>query len=441
MTIAGISQEDWAQLRIARDALEHPSLAARMSSVLGTPIEEGLKLLPRAWYDKLSRTTESILYRTLEGAVSTLPEVLEKPDVDRRHLHLSVASGAVGGFFGIPGTLVELPVTTMLMLRSIAAIAAREGEDLSTIESRMSCMEVFALGGPSRSDDAAETGYYGLRMMMAYHFSVVNHLLIPNGVAHLPGVVAFVRAVAARFGVVISEKAALASVPIFGAASGALVNAIFMDHYERIAHGHFLVRRLERQYGADLVKEAYQSIPDQQEDDGSEGLVTTGITHEDPVSSDEDDIPAPAAKGERRMRTIEQSAVINAPVQRVFDIVANVSEYPDFVKSCVKAKTTWEEQNQLRAELTLRQGVSDEDYNIHLQLERPESILMTFEVEPPMTLEAEWTFETLDDDRCRLGVKASYRAGSFAKELMVKPMLQRVCTQLSDAIACEAERA
>ena len=108
MTAAGLSRVHWSQLRSARDALEHPSLAARMSSVLGTPIEEGMKLLPRTWYSKLSETTETVLYRTLEGAISTLPDVLDKPDVDRRHRNLSVLSGAIGGFFGIPGTLVEL---------------------------------------------------------------------------------------------------------------------------------------------------------------------------------------------------------------------------------------------------------------------------------------------------------------------------------------------
>jgi ribosome-associated toxin RatA of RatAB toxin-antitoxin module len=440
MTAAGLSRAHWSQLRSARDALEHPSLAARMSSVLGTPIEEGMKLLPRTWYSKLSETTETVLYRTLEGAISTLPDVLDKPDVDRRHRNLSVLSGAVGGFFGIPGTLVELPVTTMLMLRSIAAIAAREGEDLSTINARMSCMEVFALGGPSRSDDAAETGYYGLRLMMSYHFSVVNHLIAQHGVAQLPGVVAFVRAIAARFGVVISEKAAMASVPVFGAASGALVNAIFMEHYERIAHGHFLVRRLERQYGADLVKEAYESIPNNG-DDEFEPDVTVEVPRGLSVARNGDDIPEPAAKGERRMRTIQRSVTVNAPAQRVFDIVANVSEYPDFVDNCVKANTTSADPENLCAELTLRQGRADEDYNIELQLDRPSSILMTFDVEPPMSLEAEWRFEALDDERCRLDITASYRAGSFAKELLVKPILQRVCTQLSDAVAREAERA
>ena len=141
------------------------------------------------------------------------------------------------------------------------------------------------------------------------------------------------------------------------------------------------------------------------------------------------------------MGCIEQGAVINASAERVFDIVADVSAYPEFVESCLRASATQEQQDQLQAELTLRQGVSDENYNVQVQLARPDNIRMIFDVEPPMALEVKWTFEALEDNRCRLGVKASYAAGGFARELMFKPILQRVCNQLSDAIACEAERA
>jgi hypothetical protein len=256
---AGIAAEDWAALRSAAAELEHPSLAARITSVVGTPIEEGLRLLPPAWNRRLHETTESVLLRTLDIAVSTLPA---SPTPTARHRRMGMVSGAVGGYFGLPGLLLELPVTTMLILRSIASIAAREGEDLSSMEARLSCMEVFALGGPSSTDDAAETGYFSLRMMLAYHFSNVSEAVVARGlgVREIPALVGLVRAIAARFGLVITDKAAFQLVPIFGAAGGALINAIFVDHFQQMARGHFTVRRLERKYGADSIRKAYESV-------------------------------------------------------------------------------------------------------------------------------------------------------------------------------------
>jgi hypothetical protein len=68
-----------------------------------------------------------------------------------------LVNGAVGGFFGLPGFIVELPISTTLMLRSIADIARGKEEDLSSMDAHLACLTVFALGGRSRGDNAAET--------------------------------------------------------------------------------------------------------------------------------------------------------------------------------------------------------------------------------------------------------------------------------------------
>ena len=66
--------------------------------------------------------------------------------------------------------------------------------------------------------------------------------------------------IGARFGVVVSEKAAAQAVPILGAAGGALVNTIFIGHFQDMARGHFTVRRLERLHGEIAVREAYDQV-------------------------------------------------------------------------------------------------------------------------------------------------------------------------------------
>jgi hypothetical protein len=69
-----------------------------------------------------------------------------------------------------------------------------------------------------------------------------------------------ITAIAARFGIVVSEKAAAQAVPVLGAAGGALINTIFIDHFQDTARGHFIVRRLERNYGQDLVRQEYDRL-------------------------------------------------------------------------------------------------------------------------------------------------------------------------------------
>jgi hypothetical protein len=33
---------------------------------------------------------------------------------------------------------------------------------------------------------------------------------------------------------------------------------MFMDHFERVAQGHFILRRLEREHGRELIQQLYR---------------------------------------------------------------------------------------------------------------------------------------------------------------------------------------
>jgi hypothetical protein len=66
--------------------------------------------------------------------------------------------------------------------------------------------------------------------------------------------------VASRFGVTVSEKLAAQAVPMVGAVGGALINSVFIDHFQDIAWGHFTIRRLERRYGPELIQRAYDNM-------------------------------------------------------------------------------------------------------------------------------------------------------------------------------------
>jgi hypothetical protein len=47
---------------------------------------------------------------------------------------------------------------------------------------------------------------------------------------------------------------------IRGYAGGALINTIFMDHFQDIAKGHFIVMKLERKYGKEAVRSEYENL-------------------------------------------------------------------------------------------------------------------------------------------------------------------------------------
>jgi EcsC protein family len=153
------------------------------------------------------------------------------------------------------------------MLRAIADLARHNGEDLSTLETRLACVEVFALGRDS-ARKRTDVGYYASRALLNKLTQDVSAMLIERGIARSASSAAsaasssvvntLVSEIVARFGIVVSERAAASAVPVLGALGGATLNMIFMNHFQRIAQGHFTVRRLERRYGATVVRGQYE---------------------------------------------------------------------------------------------------------------------------------------------------------------------------------------
>lgn len=260
--VPGISDADYQALLWAHQELEHPSLAARLTSVVGTPIEVGFKLLPVSWYRQLQRSVDAGLRKALNAAITTLHPERDLHGHETRHRFLAATTGAAGGFFGLPGLLVELPVTTTLMLRAIASVARSEGEDLSSLETRLACIQVFALGARTEDDDAADTGYYGIRLALSLSVSSAMHHITAHGLNSegAPLLARLLALVASRFGGAVSNKAAAQIVPLVGAAGGALINLVFMQHFTDAARAHFIIRRLERHYGAAAIEAAYQRL-------------------------------------------------------------------------------------------------------------------------------------------------------------------------------------
>ncbi len=129
---------------------------------------------------------------------------------------------------------------------------------MSTLEARLACVEVFALGAP-KTGRRADFGYYATRALLGRLAANASALLIERSATNLsaPVVGGLVTEIATRFSVVVSERSAASAIPVLGAVGGATVNMIFMNHFQRVASGHFAIRRLERCYGPAVVRQLY----------------------------------------------------------------------------------------------------------------------------------------------------------------------------------------
>jgi hypothetical protein len=168
MTLSSLEIEE---LRTAKLLLEDPGLAAKISNLIGAPIEKGFELLPRKWSAVVHDATRKSIETALDVALWTM--------------------------------------------------------DRSQHGSPSNCWHV---AGKSLSQKGA------------------------------PAIIRLITEIASRFSIVVSQKMAAQAVPLVGAFGGAVINTLFIDHFQDMGKGHFTVRRLERTHGAERIHRLYTEV-------------------------------------------------------------------------------------------------------------------------------------------------------------------------------------
>lgn len=272
-----ITRAEEAFIREAVEALEFPSFLARVTDFIGKPVEKGIAALPEKAREALTHASRRGIESALRTAMSTLGTRGSATDFGAAvgtagrtgllHGASTAVTGAVSGFFGLPALALELPVTTTLMMRSIAQIAADFGEDLSLRETQLDCLYVFTLGSPSPSDDEMESAYYTSRIAFAQLIQTATRFLAKKTAAEIltaverksaPVLVDLIVRIASRFEIVVSQKAMGQLVPGIGAGVGAVINVAFTEYFSEVAKYHFGLKRLERERGEAEVRRIYQ---------------------------------------------------------------------------------------------------------------------------------------------------------------------------------------
>lgn len=270
-----LTEQERAFVREAVLALEFPNFVTRVTSALGKPIEMGINALPAKTRDLVEQTSRKSIEAALTAAVKTVSPGLQNLEFTRAlektgtvgkiHTAGSAVTGALGGFFGLPAVLAELPVTTILMLRSMANTASIFGEDLSDPRIQLECLFLFGMGGPTPGDDAMESSYYLTRVTLSRLIDKAAHFVVNKSVQEIARAITgkgaltdFVLKIASRFEIVVGEKAVGQMLPGIGAGAGALLNIAFTDHFNHLARAHFGLKRLEREHGSSRVKSLYE---------------------------------------------------------------------------------------------------------------------------------------------------------------------------------------
>jgi len=240
-----ISQPPEQEAVLARAAQDYLAARGRLLVALeqaGRFIQMGMNRLPpeaRKLVADRAREGLELAFRTAILGLEPAP----RPERSATYRLGGALSGALGGMGGFATTLAELPVTTALIMRSVADIARAEGLNLHEPEVRTACIEVFAFGGPLQEDDDADIAFWATR-------------LAGQEMAQL------MAGVVLRYAPMLMTKLGAQAVPLVGAAVGAGLNLVYMEFYQRMARVIFALRPLELAHGRATIRRRFAEVVD-----------------------------------------------------------------------------------------------------------------------------------------------------------------------------------
>lgn len=216
--------------RLARRYLDAGGIGMDIIASIGGKAEAVLARLPAPVRKNMDRIVLRGLERAFGAAQVSRGMLRDRGDWFNRLL--STASGAAGGLGGLPGAVIELPLTITWLLRALLEIAVEHGLDPEDDEVRAECLRIFANAGPGVEDDGTDMG------LLAAKLSVTGQTL--------QGLIA---RVAPRLSAAMGPKLAAQATPVLGAVAGATINYSFARYYQELARVHFGVMRLSRESG------------------------------------------------------------------------------------------------------------------------------------------------------------------------------------------------
>jgi coenzyme Q-binding protein COQ10 len=135
--------------------------------------------------------------------------------------------------------------------------------------------------------------------------------------------------------------------------------------------------------------------------------------------------------------------VRHAPLE-MFDLVADVERYPEFVPLCDRLVVRSREQAEsgvtsMIASMTVGYGPITETFTTRVRLSRPALTITTSNVDGPFRrLENQWCFAP-HADGCQVGFAIEYAFRSLALELLVGGLFDKAFRKFSQAFEARAD--
>ena len=140
------------------------------------------------------------------------------------------------------------------------------------------------------------------------------------------------------------------------------------------------------------------------------------------------------------MTTIERSALLPYAAEQIFDLVADIEQYPEFLDGCIGAEILEQGEGTVVATLKLSRAGITHSFTTSNALHPPERMALALVDGPFQTFSGEWTFRALGESACKTSLRLQFELSSGLANIAAGRLFDRVASDLVDAVVTRANQ-
>lgn len=139
------------------------------------------------------------------------------------------------------------------------------------------------------------------------------------------------------------------------------------------------------------------------------------------------------------MTTINRSAMVLHSAQQMYDLVNDVASYPEYMRGCKRARVISSSETELLGELTLSNGGMRQSFTTKNTMDPGRSIQMQLVEGPFSKFEAEWEFNPLSDEACKVTLCMEFEFSGGLLDFAMQRVFETVAGNQMDSILRRAD--
>ncbi|MAK56268.1 MAG: ubiquinone-binding protein [Pusillimonas sp.] len=139
------------------------------------------------------------------------------------------------------------------------------------------------------------------------------------------------------------------------------------------------------------------------------------------------------------MHTVQRSVLVPYSCAQMFDLVADVDKYPQFMPWCGGATVQSQDEHGMQASITISFAGIRQSFTTRNEHDYPRQIKFNLVDGPFSELTGKWEFIELSPDACKVVYTMQYAFSNRGLERVVGPVFNRIASSFIDSFTQRAQ--